>query len=112
MASIGPRLRRGSSRLLSGISSFHSLLKPRCAASTVRRYQTTVPRWQFSVDQQPEAVPADKYQNTEIPEEVRRKAALASWNDPRKATPVDKANEEAMMDPTIRHFTINFVSII
>ena len=55
-------------------------------------------------------LPADKYQRTTITEDVRTAASHENWPDPRALTP-DSAEtpDESIMDPTIRHFTVNFV---
>jgi hypothetical protein len=55
-------------------------------------------------------VAADKYLHVELPEKMQRAAARATWDDPRKVNK-DKANEASMVDPTIRHFTVNFVRL-
>jgi hypothetical protein len=77
------------------------------ATSAYLRYQGTSAKPQLS------EVPADKYQRTTITEDVQRAAARESWDDPRSANKVNLDHEsgESMMDPTIRHFTINFVCI-
>ena len=77
------------------------------ANSPCLRYQGTSAKSQLS------EVAADKYQRTTITEDVQRAAARESWDDPRSANKVnlDHAGDEAMIDPTIRHFTVNFVCI-
>jgi len=75
------------------------------AGSTPRCYQTTPSARQLAAP-----VAADKYLNVVLPEQVQRAAATASWDDPRKVNK-DKVAEESMVDPTIRHFTVNFVRL-
>jgi hypothetical protein len=55
------------------------------------------------------ALSADKYQKTTITEDVQRAAAQQNWPDPRSGQGSPETDGGAMMDPTIRHFTINFV---
>ena len=111
MASIGPRISRSARFLprVSSRSSIHSQFsQKRClATSACLRYQGTSAKSQLA------QVSADKYQRTTITEDVQRAAARESWDDPRSANKVslDKSSDESMIDPTIRHFTINFVSL-
>jgi len=108
MASIGPRISKAN-RLLCRVPSITtSTLFPvrRCLTiSTCLRYEATSKRTQLS------QVPADKYQRTTITEDVQRAAAQQAWDDPRMTNKVnlDQSSPEQMMDPTIRHFTVNFV---
>src|SRR5438552_14332378 len=109
MASIGPRISRSVRRLprvLYRSSIRGQCFQKRClAASTCLRYQGTTTKSQLA------EVSADKYQRTTITEDVQRAAARESWDDPRSANKVnlDKSSDESMIDPTIRHFTVNFV---
>jgi hypothetical protein len=113
MASIGPRLSR-SARFLRRVSSqpsIHSQFssqKRYLANSGCLRYQRTSAKSQLA------EVSADKYQRTTITEDVQRAAARESWDDPRSTNIIalDKSSDENMIDPTIRHFTINFVSCL
>ena len=75
------------------------------AASRRCRYHTTPNARQLVAP-----IAADKYLNVLLPEQVQRAAATASWDDPRKVNK-DKVGEESMVDPTIRHFTVNFVPL-
>jgi hypothetical protein len=108
MASIGPRISRAN-RIFSRVPPVTSgRLSParRClATSACLRYQASSKRTQLS------EVPADKYQRTTITEDVQRTAAQQAWDDPRMTNKVnlDQSSPEQMMDPTIRHFTVNFV---
>ena len=108
MASIRPRISKAN-RLLCRVPSITtSTLFPvrRCLTiSTCLRYEATSKRTQLS------EVPADKYQRTTITEDVQRTAAQQAWDDPRMTNKVnlDQSSPEQMMDPTIRHFTVNFV---
>ena len=112
MASIGPRLSR-SARFLPRVSSRPSIhsqfsYQKRClAASACLRYQGTSAKSQLA------EVSADKYQRTTITEDVQRAAARESWDDPRSANKasLNESSDENMIDPTIRHFTVNFVSL-
>ena len=108
MASIGHRLCRAKALLprTAFFSAVRSGPPKRClATSACLRYQGTSSRSQL-----PE-IPADKYQRTTITEDVQHAAAQQSWNDPRAENKVnlDKSSGESMIDPTIRHFTVNFV---
>src|SRR5579859_5747841 len=110
MASLGVRLSRANRSLLYASSrpSITVSTGTRCLASSACRRYHRSPATRQSAE-----VPADKYQRTTITEDVQRVAARQSWADPRaNATRVnqDAANEESMVDPTIRHFTVNFVS--
>lgn len=62
------------------------------------------------INSQSTEVAADKYQRTTITEDVRRSAARDNWGDPRATVGKDaEATDASMIDPTIRHFTVNFV---
>jgi hypothetical protein len=110
MASLGPRISRAHRVLLRrvppGTPSNVSLVSRSLATSACLRYQTSSKRTQLS------EVPVDKYQRTTITEDVQRTAAQQNWDDPRMTNKVnlDQSSAEQMMDPTIRHFTVNFVS--
>ena len=110
MASIGPGLGRSARflpRVLSrpSISSQCSFQKRCLATSPCLRFQGASAKSQLA------EVSADKYQRTTITEDVQRAAARESWDDPRSANKVnlDQSSDESMIDPTIRHFTVNFV---
>jgi len=108
MASLGPRLSRAHRlfcRIHPGTPGKLSLARQSFATSTCLPYHASSKRTQLS------EVPADKYQRTTINEDVQY-AAAQSWEDPRMTNKVnlDQSNPEQMMDPTIRHFTVNFVS--
>jgi hypothetical protein len=108
MASIGPRIGRANRLLCRVPSVTPTKLSParRClTTSACLRYQASSKRTQLS------EVPADKYQRTTITEDVQRAAAQQAWDDPRMTNKVnlDQSSPEQMMDPTIRHFTVNFV---
>jgi hypothetical protein len=104
MASIGVRMGRAS-RSLQHVSSIPKSFvsgKRGLASTTCLRHQASPARLHLS------QVPADKYQRTTITEDVQRAAAAENWADPRGNAV--NFSDEAMMDPTIRHFTVNFVS--
>lgn len=107
MASIGARLKRanGCIHRASLLSRTQATLSKRCfATSGCRRYQ------QSPVTCQLAQVPADKYQRTTITEDVRRTAARGDWGDPRASAVSDtEITDASLIDPTIRHFTVNFV---
>jgi hypothetical protein len=109
MSSVGARLSRA--RLFFRRVSFSSRpsieFTPRrrfVLASPCSRYQSTPLTSQLS------EVPADTPGRTIITEDVERSTAGKDWDDPREA---GKANadktREGTIDPTIRHFTVNFV---
>jgi hypothetical protein len=75
-----------------------------CCCSRRRRSLHATPQGRQLVP-----VPADKYLNIVLPEQVQRAAAQAMWDDPRNVN-TDQPSEESLGDPTIRHFTVNFVS--
>lgn len=110
MASLGPAISTARRVLLRrvppGTPSNFSLVTRSLATSACLRYQTSSKRTQLS------EVPVDKYQRTTITEDVQRTAAQQNWDDPRMTNKVnlDQSSAEQMMDPTIRHFTVNFVS--
>ena len=110
MASVVTRLSRAS-RLLPRLSSrlpIHiSCGKRYLATSASLRYHGTAAKSQVS------EVPADKYQRTTITEDIQRAVGPESWDDPRSGTKVnpDQSSGESVIDPTIRHFTVNFVQI-
>jgi len=107
MASIGVRMSRASRSLLHVPSIPKSFVRGKrgLASTTCLRHQASPARLHLS------QVPADKYQRTTITEDVQRAAAEENWADPRgNAVNFDQISDEAMMDPTIRHFTVNFVS--
>jgi hypothetical protein len=88
------------------LSGINCVRQCRCiVTSSVPQYQQTPSRLQLS------HVPADKYQRTTITEDVQRAAARSDWDDPRAADKLnkDQPTDESMLDPTIRHFTVNFV---
>lgn len=108
MASIGARIGRASG-CLRRIPSLSSSPSPRGNRSFSSLgclyYQKTQAR-----SQQVAEVPADKYQRTTITEDVRRAASREAWADPRANAQDNEAHlDEGMLDPTIRHFTVNFV---
>src|ERR1700738_1158394 len=109
MASICARVSRAKRSLprVSSLSSTSLLCGKRgLATSACLRFQSSPSRSQLS------HVPADKYQRTTITEDVQRAAAQSSWADPRSnKVNLDQVGDEAMIDPTIRHFTVNFVSL-
>ena len=94
--------------LLSGIrlnSLFRSsICKRYIATSSTHRLRQTASTAHLSY------VPADKYQRTTITEDVQRAAGHSNWDDPRSAQNLNKDNpNQSVTDPTIRHFTVNFV---
>jgi hypothetical protein len=106
MASIGVRICRASRSLqrVAFIPKSFVCGKRGLASTTCLRHQPSAPRLHLS------QVPADKYQRTTITEDVQRAAAEETWADPRGNTVnFDQISDEAMLDPTIRHFTVNFV---
>ena len=108
MASIAASRINRASCLISRITSRSpiQLCGKRClTTSACLRYQATSAKSQL-----PE-VPAEKYQTTTITEDLQRSSARQTWTDPREANKGDQthSSDEAMMDPTIRHFTVNFV---
>lgn len=107
MASLGARLNRanGCLRRASLFSPTQAILSRRCfALSGCRAYSQSPISCQLS------QVPADKYQGTTITEDVRRSAARSDWGDPRASAGSDATIPDAsLIDPTIRHFTVNFV---
>jgi hypothetical protein len=108
MASLGVRMSRVNRSLLRVSSRPSASLvcgKRGLATSGCLRYQASLARFH-------ETVPADKYQRTTITEDVQRIAAQEAWADPRGTkVNLDQTSYEAMVDPTIRHFTVNFVSL-
>jgi hypothetical protein len=107
MASIGARINRASGclRRIPTLSQAQRTNGNRSFASLgCLHYQKTMERSQLV------EIPADKYQRTTITEDVRRAASRENWADPR-ANAVDNETtlDEGMLDPTIRHFTVNFV---
>jgi hypothetical protein len=108
MASVVTRLSRAT-RLLPRLPSRQPIHvycgKRYVATSSCLRYQGTYAKSQVS------EVPVDKYQRTTITEDIQRAAGPESWDDPRSANKVnlDHSSGESMIDPTIRHFTVNFV---
>jgi hypothetical protein len=109
MASLNGKLLRASKSLCRISSRKPSLTSSLCrrslATSSILRFQNT------SRDHQLAEVPADKYQRTTITEDVRRAAAGENWPDPRRLPSDEQKADEEMMDPTIRHFTVNFVCL-
>jgi hypothetical protein len=90
-------------RCVSVRSRSHLAPAYRYLSTSNTRYRTTPKALQAQL-------PADKYQGTTITEDVRTAASQANWADPRSLVrnPEETADEN-MIDPTIRHFTINFV---
>jgi hypothetical protein len=109
MASIG-RLGRVA-RLSQRVSSLRlpQLLsgKRGLAATACLRYQQSLAKAQSS------EIPADKYQRTTITEDVQQVSAQEGWEDPRSSAKVrlGGSSDGSLIDPTIRHFTVNFVPI-
>ena len=110
MASVVTRFSKAT-RLIPRLSSRQPIHvswgKRYLATSSCLRYQGTAAKSQVS------EIPADKYQRTTITEDIQHFAGLESWDDPRSANKVnlDQSSSESMIDPTIRHFTVNFVQI-
>jgi hypothetical protein len=107
MASIGARLNRAR-----GCLRRASLYPPTQATLSKRRFATSGYRayQQSPIACQLSQVPADKYQRTTITEDVRRSAARGDWGDPRASALSNvEITDASLIDPTIRHFTVNFV---
>ena len=99
------RVNKSICRVSSRSPSFTTVqLTRRClATSSCLRFRSS-PR-----ENQLAEVPADKYQRTTITEDVRRAASRENWPDPRGVSSNEQKVDEDMIDPTIRHFTVNFV---
>ena len=99
------RVNKSICRVSSRSPSFTTVqLARRClATSSCLRFRSS-PR-----ENQLAEVPADKYQRTTITEDVRRAASRENWPDPRGVSSNEQKVDEDMIDPTIRHFTVNFV---
>lgn len=107
MASLTGKLIRANKslcRLSSHAPSYTSVGKRCLSTSSCLRFCNS------SFEHQLAEIPADKYQRTTITEDVRRAASRENWPDPRALASNDEKVDESMMDPTIRHFTVNFVS--
>ena len=110
MASLGIKFSRAHRilpRFSPVLSAQRSSSGRRClVTSACVQYQETSARSRIA------QIPADKYQRTTITEDVQRAAARQGWDDPRAANKVnlEKSSDESMIDPTIRHFTVNFVN--
>ena len=107
MASMGARLKKadGYLRHASRLYPMQATLSRRyfVASSCGRIHQSPI-------NYRSTEVAADKYQRTTITEDVRRSATRDGWGDPRATAGNDAETTDAsMIDPTIRHFTVNFV---
>lgn len=107
MASIGARLKKAN-----GCLRHTSRLYPTQAPLSKRYFMASSSRriHRSPINSQSNEVAADKYQRTTITEDVRRSATRDGWGDPRATVGNDAETTDAsMIDPTIRHFTVNFV---
>lgn len=107
MASLG-RLARVT-RLFQRVSCRH----PAQLSYGSRGVKTTPCRRYQETKTQSSEIPADRYQRTTITEDAQRAATHEAWEDPRSSNKVnlEGSSDGSVIDPTIRHFTVNFVPI-